>query len=64
MRGMATATHLLADVQLGDAGPLSAFVAVRRNNGRSWRRIAANLHEQTGIDVTSETLRSWFPEAA
>jgi hypothetical protein len=31
-------------------------------HGRSWRLIARDLHEDTGgqIDVTAETLRSWF----
>lgn len=58
-----TATHRLADSLLGDDGPLEDFVRIRRVDGRSWRLIARDLYERTEIDVTYETLRSWFPDA-
>lgn len=58
-----TTLHAAADRLLGDAGPLEELVADRRNQGVSWRKIAAELRDLTGIDVTHETLRSWFPEA-
>ena len=58
-----TTLHAAADRLLGDAGPLEELVADRRNHGVSWRKIAAELRDLTGIDVTHETLRSWFPEA-
>jgi hypothetical protein len=56
----ATPTHRLADHLLPT--PLADFVQARRTAGRSWRLIARDLHEDTGgqIDVTAETLRSWF----
>lgn len=59
-----TPTGRLADVLLGDNGPLERFVRSRRTNGRSWRLIARDLYEATGreVDVTYETLRSWFPD--
>ena len=57
-----TTLHAAADRLLGDAGPLEELVADRRNHGVSWRKIAAELRDLTGIDVTHETLRSWFAE--
>ena len=57
-----TTLHTAADRLLGDAGPLEELVADRRNQGVSWRKIAAELRDLTGIDVTHETLRSWFAE--
>lgn len=58
-----TTLHTAADRLLGDAGPLEDLVLRRRSEGVSWRKIAAELRDLTGIDVTYETLRSWFPEA-
>lgn len=52
----------LLDHILGDAGPLSRYVSERRAERRSWRLIARDLYEQTGEDVTYETLRAWFPD--
>lgn len=43
---------------------LATFVATRRQTGRSWRRIGIDLRDETGIDVSYETLRSWFPDEA
>jgi hypothetical protein len=44
-------------------GKLSEFVFERRaKHGRSWRLIARDLYEQTGIDLTYETLRRWYPD--
>jgi hypothetical protein len=56
----ATPTHRLADLLLPTT--LADFVQERRTEGRSWRLIARDLHEQTDgqIDVTAETLRGWF----
>lgn len=60
----ATPTRRLADLLLGDAGPLEAFVKERRAQkpSMSWRLIARDLLEATGIDLTGETLRGWFPD--
>ena len=57
-----TTLHTAADRLLGDAGPLEELVADRRGRGVSWRKIAGELRDLTGIDVTHETLRSWFAE--
>lgn len=59
-----TPTHRLADLLLPTT--LDDFVASRRAEGRSWRLIARDVHEQTDgqVDVTAETLRGWFGTAA
>ncbi len=59
-----TPTERLADLLLGDQGPLERFVRTRRSEGRAWRLIARDLFEVTEreVDVTHETLRSWFPD--
>lgn len=57
---MPTPTRQLADLKLGDDGPLDQWVAARRAAGLSWRLIARDLHTATGIDVTYETLRGWY----
>lgn len=53
-----TPTHELADLKLGR--PLAEYVAEGRAEGKAWRVIARDLYAETGIDVTYETLRSWF----
>ena len=55
-----TPTYRLADLQL--SGGLEEYVRSRRVAGRSWRRIALDLLDDIDLDVTHETLRSWFPE--
>lgn len=67
MRGsliVATTTQLLADALLGDDGPLERFVRTRRTAGASWRTIGVALFDSTDrvIDVTGETLRTWYPD--
>lgn len=61
-----TAGHQLADVHLGDKGPLETFVALRRGQGLSWRSVARDLYIATDhrTNVTGETLRAWFPQFA
>lgn len=53
-------TQQLAELKLGSS--LEDFVRTRRNDGTSWRRITLELRDRTGIDVTHETLRSWYPD--
>lgn len=53
-------TQRLADTLLD--GQLEEFVRSRRAKGRSWRLISRDLYEATGVDVSYETLRVWFPE--
>jgi hypothetical protein len=49
---------------LAEHGPLETFVRSRREAGTAWRIVARELYEQTDkqIDLTYETLRSWFPD--
>jgi hypothetical protein len=60
--GVQSPTYRLADILLG--GKLADYVHEARAAGRSWRRIAIDLRDvtKTEIDVTHETLRSWFPD--
>jgi hypothetical protein len=55
----ATPTRLLADKLIPDG--VDQFIAQRRDQRKSWRRIALDLRDQTSgvIDVTPETVRKW-----
>ena len=59
---MATATQRLADAMLKES--LEGYVRSRRAQGRPWRLIARDLWQDTDgeIDVTYETLRTWYPD--
>jgi hypothetical protein len=59
---MVTPTRRLADLLL--EGGLEHFVRSRRAEDRSWRLIARDIWEASDgqVDVTHETLRSWFPD--
>lgn len=59
-----TPTQRLATVLLGR--DVRDFIAERRATNRAWRFIARDLYEATDgqVDVTYETLRQWFGEAA
>lgn len=41
---------------------LAAYVATKRKQGIGWRRIADQLHSDTGVAVSHATLRRWFPD--
>lgn len=61
---MATTTSSLRQAVerlLGDES-LDDFVTSRRKLDVSWRRVRDELRDTTGVDVTHETLRSWFPD--
>lgn len=60
-----TPTHRLADLLLGGPGALEDFVRSRREAGMAWRLVAREVYEATDgeIDLTYETLRTWFPDA-
>lgn len=55
-----TAKQRLADLILGR--PLAEFVAERRASDVSWRRISRELLDSTdgAVDISGESLRSWF----
>lgn len=55
-----TTLYLLIEERL--RVPLSHFVATRRP-AMAWRRIAMEIWQRTGVDVTYEALRQWFPDA-
>ena len=57
-----TTTYQLIQVRLGR--DLAAWVGDRRQDGDSWRAIAAAATSITGIPVSHETLRAWFAEDA
>ena len=57
-----TPTQALASVQLGE--DVFQWIAERRN-GRpqwSWRLIAEELAERTGVSVTGEAIRQWMAD--
>jgi hypothetical protein len=55
-----TSLQTALDLLLGDADSLDRFVRARRLEGLSWRRIALDLYDATGVDVPAETLRAWY----
>ncbi len=56
---MASPLRTLVDLKVDG---LDDFVRSRRDTGKSWRVICNDIRDQTGIDVTYETLRSWFSD--
>jgi hypothetical protein len=60
----ATPTQRLAELALG--ADLEQFVRDRRAAKRAWRLIARDLLEATDgqADITHESLRNWYPDAA
>ncbi|MCA1842315.1 MAG: hypothetical protein LC792_03820 [Actinobacteria bacterium] len=58
---MRSPTHRLLDHLIPEG--IDVFVADRRARARSWRRIAQDILEVTGVDVSFETIRSWYPDA-
>lgn len=60
--GNITTLRAAVDLLLGEDEPLERFVRSRRGEGMAWRRIAVELYDRTGVDITHESLRSWFPE--
>lgn len=53
-----TPTHQLAEMRLGQ--DLATYITQRREAGKSWRAITAELTDDCGISVSHESLRSWF----
>ncbi len=41
-------------------GRLAQYVTDRRRRGDSWRRISLDLRDDTGVDVTHQTLSNWY----
>lgn len=58
-----TPSYLLVEQSLGKS--LARYVAARRKRDisgkrKSWNAIARDLRDDSGVAVTSETLRLWF----
>jgi hypothetical protein len=47
------------DVIMGP-GELDALVRLGRLRGRSWRLVALDVRDRTGVDVSHETIRNWY----
>lgn len=58
---MATPTHHLIEMSLKGRSLRSLVLAARRA-GRSWQYIADEIRDQTGVIVSRETVRGWYPE--
>jgi hypothetical protein len=43
-------------------GGLVDYVCVQRAAMKSWRWMATDLHQKTGIEVSYKTLRAWFAD--
>lgn len=56
----ATPKRQLIDLKMG--GKLDANVRGWRDQNTSWRVIAHRILQTTGVDVTPESVRDWFPE--
>jgi hypothetical protein len=59
MGSAATVQRQLVDTKLG--GNLDGLVAGLRLGGWGWRKIAVEVTKRSGVDVSHETLRNWFP---
>lgn len=55
---MAHRTGLYREVEDALGVPLDQFVQARRP-GKSWRLIAREIEDETGIALTGETVRVW-----
>lgn len=52
--------QLLLDERL--PGGAAYWIGQQRGKGKSWRAIANEIADLTGIRVNRETLRLWFPD--
>lgn len=61
---MGTLLHTRIDIALRDSRgrPLDDIVTEARAAGVGWRTITARIRQATGLDVSHETLRAWYPE--
>lgn len=61
---MATRSPLHDLIQTRLGRDLSTYVGTRRKRGHTWREIASDLTSVTGVKVTYESLRRWYPDEA
>jgi len=57
----ATPSRLYRQIEQRLDGTLADFVAARRPH-QSWKRIAVELTQATKVEVSWESLRSWFAD--
>lgn len=57
---MAQPPEKYRDIEEKLGEPLADFVAARRAESVSWRRIANAILLKTGTDISDESLRMWF----
>ena len=50
----------LAEHKLGRN--LAKWVTAQQKAGNGWRRIAQELHAETGVLISHESLRTWFTQ--
>jgi len=50
----------LAEHKLGQS--LSKWVAAHLKDGKGWRRISQELHTETGVLISYESLRTWYAQ--
>ena len=55
-----TPTRLYQMIENRLDGTLADYVARNRAASMSWRAMAADLRERTGVEVSNEVLRLWF----
>jgi predicted GIY-YIG superfamily endonuclease len=53
-------TRLQRQIERHLSGTLADYVARRRAEQVTWRNLAIELTEATGVEVSYEALRSWF----
>lgn len=58
---MATATRALIEAHLKGRS-LDGLVSLHRRKGDSWQVVANEVRDLTGVIVSRETLRGWYPE--
>jgi hypothetical protein len=55
-------SHSAQLIDLKLSGTLTHLVTVGRRDGKSWRRLALDIRDRTGIEIAHETLRGWFAD--
>lgn len=48
---------MLVELRLG--GDLAGYLQRARDDGQSWRKIAADVSRRTGMKVSHESMREW-----
>lgn len=59
---MASRTRSLIELKLSGRRTLNQLVNESRKRNISWRKITHLIYAETGVLISSETLRLWFKE--